>query len=140
MSLQCGRKVDALKFWLCWKYYGNKGYQARVEQLFEMAKYAVDLLHSQKNLELIIEPKFLNICFRYIPQNSHISAEIINQINLDIRNELIRSGQVFINYASYKDQILIRLILANPEIKKADLDTLFENILIQGKKSEKKYV
>ena len=26
-SLQCGRRVDALKLWLTWKYYGDSGYE-----------------------------------------------------------------------------------------------------------------
>ena len=64
MSLQCGRKVDALKLWLCWKYYGKKGYQKQIDNLFELANYATEYIRNSDNLELITEPKFLNICFR----------------------------------------------------------------------------
>ncbi len=38
-SIQCGRRVDALKLWLAWKFYGNKGYAQRMDRLIEMASY-----------------------------------------------------------------------------------------------------
>ena len=38
-SLQCGRKVDALKLWIQWKARGRKELAARVEGLFDLTKY-----------------------------------------------------------------------------------------------------
>jgi glutamate/tyrosine decarboxylase-like PLP-dependent enzyme len=39
LSIQCGRRVDSLKFWLSWKYYSSRGYQLRIDNLFKVADY-----------------------------------------------------------------------------------------------------
>ncbi|NEQ66014.1 MAG: aspartate aminotransferase family protein [Symploca sp. SIO2D2] len=136
MSLQCGRKVDTLKLWLCWQYYGNKGYEQQVDKLFDLAHYAVNYIQNCDNLELIAEPKFLNICFRYIPQENQLDSTVIDQLNLEIRKQLIYSGEIFVNQARYQGKIIIRLILANSELQKADLEKFFDNLINAGKMCE----
>ncbi|NEP13725.1 MAG: glutamate decarboxylase [Symploca sp. SIO2C1] len=136
ISLQCGRKVDALKLCLCWKYYGNKGYQQQVDNLFEIASYATEYIHNCDNLELITQPTFLNICFRYLPKENQLNSTAIDQLNLEIRKKLIYSGETFVNQARCQGKIIIRLILANSELQKADLERFFDNLLNAGKMCE----
>lgn len=133
MSLQCGRKVDALKFWLCWKYYGKKGYEKQVDNLFELANYATEYIRNCENLELITEPEFLNICFRYISTENQLYSTALDQLNIEIRNRLIESGETFVNYAYYQSKVIIRLILANSELRKTDIEKFFHNLLHAGK-------
>lgn len=135
MSLQCGRKVDALKFWLSWKRHGKNGYEQRVNRLFELASYATEFIRTCKHLELMVQPQFLNICFRYTPDGVDPNTDV-DRINLAIRKQLLESGQAVINYAHYQGRIGIRLILANPEIQSADLNRLFNNIITTGKTCE----
>ena len=133
ISLQCGRKVDALKLWLCWKYYGKKGYQKQIDNLFELANYATEYIRNCDNLELITEPKFLNICFRYISKENQLENNVLDQLNLEIRKRLIHSGTAFVNYANYRGKIIIRLILANSELQKEDLEKFFHNLVKTGR-------
>jgi glutamate/tyrosine decarboxylase-like PLP-dependent enzyme len=133
MSLQCSRKVDSLKFWLAWQSHGSLGYEGMVDHLFELADYAVEFISQTENLELIIKPEFLNICFRYNPENTNYSLSTLNNLNLEIRNRLFRSGEVFVNYAHYQDQLMIRLILTNPELQKQDLDYFFHKLINTGR-------
>ena len=35
-SLQCGRRTDALKLWLSWKYLGNSGFEKNINHIFEI--------------------------------------------------------------------------------------------------------
>jgi glutamate/tyrosine decarboxylase-like PLP-dependent enzyme len=132
MSLQCSRKVDSLKFWLAWQYHGHLGYERMVDRLFELAKYAVGFIGRSEDLELMVQPEFLNICFRYHPAIAHLSVEDLNQLNLDIRDRLFRSGQTFVNYARYQEQVAIRLILTNPELQPQDLDNFFHQVINAG--------
>lgn len=129
MSLQCGRKVDALKFWLSWKHYGTQGYAARVERLFELARYACDRVRSHPDLELVNDPQFLNICFRYRPCDRTRSEPELDRLNLAIRDRLMLTGQAFVNYACYRNRLTIRLVLANPKVEEADLDRFFQSVL-----------
>ena len=131
-SFQCGRKVDALKLWLSWKYHGRSGYEARVVHLFELTQYVSDYIRNCERLELMVQPSFLNICFRYNPSDRTLLNLNLDRINLEIRNKLIYTGQALVNYANYQDQIVIRLVVANPEVQKSDLDHFFEAFLQAG--------
>ncbi len=137
MSLQCGRKVDALKLWMSWKHYGKNGYAKQIEKLLELANDAAEYIRHCEDLELIAEPKFLNICFRYIPKDKQLDDTALDQLNLDIRNQLFHSGISFVNYAHYQGKIIIRLIIANAELQKADLEKFFQNLVDAGKKHVK---
>ncbi len=128
-SLQCGRKVEALKLWLAWQYYGKRGYEYRIDRLFEMANYATDKISHCAELELIAPRQFLNICFRYVPRD----RSNIDQFNLELRDRLVKSGKSLVNYASWNGKTMIRLILANPEIDQTDLDRFFANVLEIGR-------
>lgn len=44
-SIQCSRKVDALKIWTKWKSKGDSGMAAGIDHLFECSRY-VNFLHS----------------------------------------------------------------------------------------------
>lgn len=124
-SLQCGRRVDALKVWMALKYYGNKGLEELIEESFSKARYVVDLIKTNPKFELIKEPQFLNICFRVLPDDK---AADINKFNLRIREALIKKGKFFINYSSLKDgTFFFRMIVSNPAASQKNyLDFLHE--------------
>lgn len=132
MSLQCSRKVDAFKFWLSWQHHGSIGYGAIVERLFQLSNYAVKSISDHEQLELVIQPEFLNICFRYNHGMANLPTSTFNQMNLEIRDRLMRSGQSFVNYADYRHQLVLRLILTNPDLQEADIDQFFQNVISVG--------
>jgi glutamate/tyrosine decarboxylase-like PLP-dependent enzyme len=119
-SLQCGRRVDSLKLWLAWKYFGEEGYDARITKLFELANYAQTKIQEKEELELLFPLQSLNLCFRF--------KESSNEINLRIHNQLLKSGKSMVNYAKIEGKISFRLALINPDIDEKDIDTFFENV------------
>lgn len=129
MSLQCGRKVDALKLWLSWQYYGKRGYKQRIDHLFEMAKYATEKVNECSELELVASVQFLNVCFRYIP---NVESDL-DRLNLELRDRLAKSGKSLVNYASVNGKTVMRLVLANPDLNQADINQLFNHVLEVGR-------
>jgi glutamate/tyrosine decarboxylase-like PLP-dependent enzyme len=127
-SLQCGRRADALKLWLAWQYYGKRGYQERIDRLFELAAYATQKVEECAALELIAPAQFLNICFRYAASD----RADLNQLNLELRDRLVKSGKSMVNYAFLNGKVVIRLVLANSDLNQADLDRFFANVLEIG--------
>jgi len=125
ISLQCGRRVDALKLWLLWKYYGELGYERCIDRLFELAEYATQRVIEHPNLELMAPTQSLNICFRYQP---HHQTDI-NAFNITLREQLRQSGQSLVNYAWFKGHVVIRLVIVNFDLSKEDIDTFFDNLL-----------
>jgi glutamate/tyrosine decarboxylase-like PLP-dependent enzyme len=130
MSLQCGRRVDALKLWLSWKFYGDNGYAKRMDRFFELGAFAEDIVNRTPSLELMAPRSSTNICFRYLPDNS----EDINEFNLRLREDLARSGKALINYARLGKDVAIRQVIANHELTREDISLFFDN-LIQTAKS-----
>ena len=126
-SLQCGRKVDSLKFWLMWKANGHKGLEDLVNAQYEKQSYFVNLIKENPRLELIQEPEYLNVCFQVKPLDNSID---INKYNLDLRFKLVKEGKMLTNFSSLEDgTIFFRHIFANNMTQKTDLDNLLNHLL-----------
>jgi glutamate/tyrosine decarboxylase-like PLP-dependent enzyme len=69
---QCGRRADALKLWLMWKYYGQAGFAKQIDRCWDLAAFFHQQLQRRPNfLSVLPQPQCLNICFWYIPPAVH---------------------------------------------------------------------
>ncbi|MCT4642392.1 MAG: pyridoxal-dependent decarboxylase [Bacteriovoracaceae bacterium] len=126
MSLQCGRKVDALKMWLQWRHLGQDGYKELVERQYDKAMYMLSLVKEHPRLKLICEPRYLNLCFQVIPKRNDLD---INQYNYDLRFALLRSGKSMVNFSRLKDgTIFFRFVFINNITTYKDIDQFVENL------------
>lgn len=132
-SMQCGRKVDSLKLWLAWKYYGDKGYAKRINRLFELSAYAEEIVNKNPALELMVPRSSVNICFRYLSTQK----SDLNQFNLKLREELAHSGKSMVNYAHLGKNLVIRLVITNPELTTEDIDLFFDNLIQTAQSMER---
>jgi len=131
-SIQCGRRVDAVKLWFAWKYYGLEGYQKRIDNLIEMAAYAEEKVKENTNLELLSERQSFSVCFRYVSEHE----DDLNKFNLGLRESLRKTGRSIVNYGYIGKTLAIRLITANGELAKSDIDLFFDNITVEAIKFE----
>ena len=122
-SLQCGRRTDAVKLWLSWKYLGDKGFEKNIDHIFEMAQYAKEKIKSSALLNLISPVESLNICFQIQPDS--LEKSDWNQFNILVREKLLSEGKIMVNYANINSATCIRLITANFKLKQKDLDYFF---------------
>ncbi len=125
-SLQCGRRVDALKLWFTFKYFGREGIRERINHLILLSQYTSKKIENDKNFELISQTISLNICFRfYEPSDSNQIAEK----RLDyIRKKLMTDLKYLVNTAHVNDKKCFRLIIVNPDLNKKDIDGLLKTI------------
>src|SRR5690606_28499888 len=124
-SLQCGRRVDALKLWLAWKFYGDEGYVNRIDHLFDLAAYATEWVDRHPQLQLMFPTQSLNVNFRF--SDPEITDH--DEFNRQLRQNLLVSGKSMVNYCHLEKGLSIRLILLNPELSTADLDQFFGNFI-----------
>ncbi|MCF6365836.1 MAG: pyridoxal-dependent decarboxylase [Bacteroidales bacterium] len=124
-SIQCGRRNDSLKLWLAWKYFGDSGYEKRINNLFKSVEYLKIKIIEHKNFELYAEVQTLTVCFRYNPGKEYD----LNALNLKIREDLRKSGKSMVNYGYINNQLIIRFVAANADIENNDIDTFFNNFL-----------
>lgn len=52
-TMGCGRRPDALKLYLGWRYYGTDGYSKRIEHAMEVTKYFAESVIKRKNFKLV---------------------------------------------------------------------------------------
>jgi glutamate/tyrosine decarboxylase-like PLP-dependent enzyme len=133
-SIQCGRRVDAVKLWFAWKYYGKDGYKKRIDRLIELAKYAEKFVISHPSLELMVPRQSFTVCFRFLPD----TATDLNAFNLQLREKLRRSGKSIVNYGYTGRELTIRLVTANADLDFSDLDQFFNNLIEAAMEMEEK--
>jgi glutamate/tyrosine decarboxylase-like PLP-dependent enzyme len=135
-SIQCGRKVDAVKLWFAWKYFGLDGYQNRIENLMEMAKYAEEKVNENPQFQMLSPRQSFAVCFRYVP----VQDIDLNKFNLELRESLRKSGKTIVNYGYVGKELAIRLITSNGELEKADIDLFFNSYTKEASKFEHQLV
>lgn len=128
-SLQCGRRVDALKLWLAWKYYGDRGYKERVDRVLALAEYATQRVRELPDLELMFPTQSLNVNFRFRTP-AGIEPDGFNRA---LRYALIRSGEAMVNYCHLDHGLSVRLVLLNPDLTEEDLDRFFDRFVARGR-------
>ncbi|KAK3391430.1 pyridoxal phosphate-dependent transferase [Sordaria brevicollis] len=70
LTLQCGRRGDALKLALSWIYYGAAGFERQIDGAFEMAAYLANLISQRSDNFVLVSsnpPPCLQVCFYYAP-------------------------------------------------------------------------
>src|SRR6202035_3157745 len=104
-TLGCGRRPDAVKMFLTWKYYGRRGLGDRIDQALATAgKFSMRGKEREaKGFGLVKDPcPFLQICFWYIPPvfASKAQDEIdLSKITRTIHQRINQSGEFMIDYA-----------------------------------------
>ncbi|KAJ2851209.1 Glutamate decarboxylase 2, partial [Coemansia erecta] len=74
-TLGCGRRPDAIKMWVTWRYYGSRYFSDRVNGARNAAVAFAQLLHARNKEEptggfwqLLVAPESTCVCFWYVPR------------------------------------------------------------------------
>lgn len=104
MSLQCGRRNDALKFWTLWKSVGTKGLEKIVDHQFDLAQVARNYISSNPDFTLYSYPDSISVCFNYrdIPPRILCTA-------------LYEAQELLVGYGSFGDHEFVRLVTINAQ-------------------------
>jgi glutamate/tyrosine decarboxylase-like PLP-dependent enzyme len=128
-SLQCGRRVDSLKWFLDWKFYGQAGLAERVENYLELCQYAEQQVQQANELEMVAPRESFNICFRFRPP-----ADIpVEPFNLELRERMHRTGRSLVGTGFVNNQLVLRLLITNINIGKPQIDDFFQAVIATGR-------
>jgi glutamate/tyrosine decarboxylase-like PLP-dependent enzyme len=128
-SLQCGRRVDSLKWFLDWKFYGRQGFAKRIETYHELCQYAEEIVENTPELEMVVPRDSFNICFRFKAPEAYV-----NEFNLALRTKLHESGVSLVGYGYIDSQLALRLLITNMSFCRADIADYFSKLVAVGKK------
>ena len=131
-SLQGTRKADVLKLWFAWKYYGDDGYENRLNHVVELAQYAEQRIEMTPSLELVFPRQFVNLCFIYKPK----AGENADQLNIRVQKRLMQKGQAYINYTDVKGVTVLLLNVVNPLVGEEDIDYLLDRVIEIGQEQD----
>ena len=127
-SLQCGRRVDSLKFWLSWKTNGTLGYARKIDHLMALKRYMLEVIESNPQLELLAPASFLNVLFRFVPETD-VNEDQLTRLNIAICKTMLEQDLGFVDYARYKGRTGIRYILANTELTEQHINRFLKHCL-----------
>lgn len=117
VSLQCGRRIDSLKWFLDWKFFGQEGLGKRVEKSLSLCRHAENYINSSEHLEMVVPRNSFNVCFRYI-----VGTSLSNIFNLELRNRLYRQGLGLVGSAVINNRQALRLLLTSPDLTEQEVN------------------
>lgn len=141
-TVQCGRKVDCLKFWMLWKSRGHSGMANHVDTSFRNSKYVVEKLRNNDGFRLIQDEfDYLNICFWYIPLRLRGKVESeqwwkeIGKVAPVVKEKTTKDGMVAISYQPLENRKLVNFlrIVTHPHTTQSDFEYIIEQIDKHGK-------
>ena len=131
-SLQCGRRVDALKLWLAWRAKGNEGWRKQIENYFSIAEYLATKVSENPLLELACKPGMTNVCIRYT--GARLTPDKQDLVNSKLRVVLLESGEFMVSKSIINNRPILRAVIANPKIDENIIDNFIETIVNIGNK------
>lgn len=138
MSLQCGRRIDAIKVWMAWQFRGRRGMEEQIDRFFDQAQFFADQIRSRPHFELLREPEGANIVFHYIPPalrdqpEGEERKEALDKATRKIREAVKERGEVLVNYGPIDGYASFRMVTINPRTTEEDLLAFLDEIQEAG--------
>lgn len=129
-TIECTKSALGIIAYAGLKYYGNNYYREYIESRYDLARKFAELLKSNHEFELAVEPESNIVCFRYNPKGH--SETTINQVNAAIRDKIIKEGSYYVVQVELNGKIWIRLTIINPVTSEADLKDLLKRVMEIG--------
>jgi glutamate/tyrosine decarboxylase-like PLP-dependent enzyme len=117
ISLQCGRRNDALKLWTLWKSVGTLGLEKIVDHQFHLSETARNYIKNNPNYTLYSFENSISVCFNYrdIPADELCMA-------------LYKNSKLMVSYGNFNGNTFIRLVTINTALNHDDIFTFFKTL------------
>ena len=128
LSLQCGRRVDSLKWFLDWKFYGQAGFAARIARYLELCRYAEEQVRQTSALEMVAPRESFNVCFRFRTPASIDPAAF----NIALRERMHHRGQYLVGTGYINGELTLRLLITNSNVGQEEIGTFLQTVVSTG--------
>jgi len=137
-TIQCGRRVDAVKLYMQWRAFGDSGFESRVDQAYDNVRYLQEKMRTTEGFRLVL-PEFesTNTCFWYIPPRLRGQAETkewwdqVGKVAPKVKERLVKSGSMMINCQPMTSKGFVnffRPIVHNPNNDFSHMDKIIAEI------------
>ncbi|KAI8093458.1 pyridoxal phosphate-dependent transferase [Halteromyces radiatus] len=148
-TIGCGRRPDALKVFLAWKFYGKNGLGKRVDRALSSASEFMDMVRQRPGFVLVKDPcPFVQVCFWYIPSSiknkldewklNGLYQEKVAVVTKLIQQRINHSGSFLVDHAPLNDlPDFFRIVINAPTVSvQRDLSVLLDRIELEANSIE----
>jgi L-2,4-diaminobutyrate decarboxylase len=132
-SLATTRRFDALKLWLSFQVLGRDKFGQMIDRTIELAAHAARSIRANPALELLHEPRYGCVVFRYRPSRPDADSDALNTA---LRQKLFERGVAVLGHTRVRGRQCLKFTCMNPMTSEKDLDTLLRHIVEQGRALE----
>jgi L-2,4-diaminobutyrate decarboxylase len=128
-TLQCSRRMDALKVWVCLQHYGTLFFGELLDRTVGNAERLHRRLREAPDFEPAHRPESNILCFRYLPDAVRgLPPETVDAFQSATRERLNGSGRAWITATVLEGRRVLRVTLMNPRTEDTHLEALLAAI------------
>lgn len=130
-SIQTTRRFDALKLWMSLKVVGLDTFAEMIDYTCHLAGDAAAMIDKEDGFRVLNSHPELNaVVFRYDPEG--VSAQLADQLNKQIQQELLNSGRAFLAKTRFEGQVYLKMTLLNPMTRLEHIEDILDEIRVLG--------
>lgn len=132
-TLQCSRRFDALKLWLCLRHHGTEFFAALLEKTVRNTESLHRRLVDAPDFEPLHAPESNILCFRHLPASlADRDGATADAFQTTLRERYNASGQGWITATVLDGRRCLRVTLINPHTGEEHLDRLLGGLRALG--------
>jgi Glutamate decarboxylase and related PLP-dependent proteins len=128
-TLECTKRMMALKLWAAFSLYGVEGMALLVDEAFDKARRFAAMIAAAVDFELLMQPQTNIVCFRHLAAG--INASELNRHQAEVRKGLVESGGFHLTQVELHGTLWLRTTLMNPFTQEEDLQALLDAVRAQ---------
>ena len=125
-TFECTKTTTTFHWYLLLKLHGTQLFDDYVTRQYDLAREFEVMLRDDPHFELATSPQSNILCFRIVDTNK--SDEELNQLNAEIRKQLLEDGEFYIVQTKLEGKHYLRTTLMNPFTTKNHLNQLMDKI------------
>lgn len=129
-TFECTKTMMCMHWYILLKFYGKEVFNQFVTRQYDLAKELEKHLTENANFEMATSPMSNIVCFRFTEEN--YSDNQLNQINKNIRQELLEEGEFYLVQTKLNEKNFLRTSLMNPFTTSDHLNLLISKIKKKG--------
>lgn len=137
-TFECTKFMMSVKVYSILRTYGEDIFAEYTNVLYDLGKSFAGIIDQHAEMELPYEPDSNIVCFRYRPEG--LDAEQTNQLNAQIRQQLLEEGTFYIVQTQLQGNTYLRTTLMNPFTGPKELEELLVLVKTTGQKIAEAYV
>lgn len=134
LTLQCSRRFDALKLWVCLQVHGADALAALMEHTVDLTASLFRRLEAAPDFEPLHVPESNILCFRHLPEAIAALDEAgRGAFQTELRRRWNESGDGWITATVLDGTPVLRVTLINPATREEHLDRLLDGLRSTGR-------